>query len=114
MTKNIDTTTMGGRIKECRLKAGMTQEALAERLCTQKSLISMYENDKVDIKSSVVVELANALSTTVGYLVNNEGAEEEIDEQMQEMLMMFTCLSDDNLRHIAIEQLKVLANLMTN
>jgi hypothetical protein len=47
-------------------------------------------------------------------LVNNEGAEEEIDEQMQEMLMMFTCLSDDNLRHIAIEQLKVLANLMTN
>jgi transcriptional regulator with XRE-family HTH domain len=49
MTKNIDTTTMGGRIKDCRLKVGMTQEALAEKLCTQKSLISMYENDKVDI-----------------------------------------------------------------
>lgn len=74
----------------------------------------MYENDKVDIKSSVVVELANALGTTAGYLVNKEGVEEEVDERMQEMMVIFTCLSDDNVRHIAIEQLKVLANLTTN
>lgn len=111
MTKNIETTTMGGRIKECRLKAGMTQEALAERLCTQKSLISMYENDKVDIKSSVVVELANAINTTVGYLVNKEGAEEEIDEQMQEMIALFQGLGSDQLRKVALEQLRILSNL---
>ena len=111
MTKNIDTTTMGGRIKECRLKAGMTQEALAERLCTQKSLISMYESDKVDIKSSVVVELANAINKTVGYLVNKEGAEEEIDEQMQEMIALFQGLGSDQLRKVALEQLRILSNL---
>lgn len=111
MTKNIETTTMGGRIKECRLKAGMTQEALAERLCTQKSLISMYENDKVDIKSSVVVELANAINTTVGYLVNKEGAEEEIDEQMQEMIALFQGLGSDQIKKVALEQLKALKTL---
>ena len=111
MTKNIDTTTMGGRIKECRLKAGMTQEALAEKLCTQKSLISMYENDKVDIKSSVVLELANALDTTVGYLVNREGAEEEIDEQMKEMIVLFQGIGSDQIKKVALEQLKALKTL---
>lgn len=31
MTKNIDLTTVGGRIKAKRLEAGLTQEQLADR-----------------------------------------------------------------------------------
>ena len=48
--KKIDNSTMGGRIKEQRMKVGMTQEHLAELLCTTKAAISQYENNKVDIK----------------------------------------------------------------
>ncbi len=36
----------------------MMQEKLAEELCVKKSTISMYENDKVDIKGSILIELS--------------------------------------------------------
>ena len=42
--------TIGKRIRECRVKVGMTQEELAEALITKKSTVSAYENDKIDIK----------------------------------------------------------------
>lgn len=64
--------TMGMRIRECRVKMGMTQEELAGQICCKKSLISQYENDKVDIKGSIIVELAEYLGTTTGYLLNGE------------------------------------------
>ncbi len=48
---------------------GYTQEQLAEEMCVPKSTISAYENDKVDIKSSVIVELSNKIGTTPNYLL---------------------------------------------
>ena len=44
-------TTLGERIRAQRTLMQMTQEELAEALCVKKSTISMYENDKVDIKA---------------------------------------------------------------
>ena len=70
--KEIEVNTMGARIRECRKKMGMTQEELGEKLCCKKSLISQYENNKVDIKGSVIVELAGVLDSTAGYLLNGE------------------------------------------
>lgn len=61
--------TLGQRIKECRLRKGMTQENMAEALLTKKSTISAYENDKIDIKISVLKEIATVLDTSVFYLV---------------------------------------------
>ena len=49
--------TIGKRIREMRLAAGMSQEQLAEALCTKKCTISAYETDKIDIKSSILKEL---------------------------------------------------------
>ena len=43
--------TVGMRIRECRVKMGMTQEELAIRMCTKKSTISAYELDKIDVNS---------------------------------------------------------------
>ena len=34
--------TLGMRIKECRMKMGMTQDELAEALLTKKSTISVF------------------------------------------------------------------------
>ena len=45
--------TIGQRIKECRKNKGMTQEALAEKMLTDKSTISLYENDKIIIMDSI-------------------------------------------------------------
>ena len=59
--------TMGDKIRALRIVRGMTQEDLAEKMFMRKSTISAYENDLIDIKSSVIVELAKALNTLPGY-----------------------------------------------
>ena len=106
--KKIDNSTMGGRIKEHRLKMGMTQEELAEKMFTTKMTISHYENNLTDIKGSVIVELAIVLATTAGYLLNNEVIIEDEDEQMKEMMEMFQELESEKMKKIALEQLRVL------
>ena len=64
--RNTDAgNTMGTRIREMRKAAGMSQEQLAEILCTKKATISAYENDHIDIKSSIVLEIAKALNCSI-------------------------------------------------
>ena len=100
--------TLGQRMKECRVKKGMTQEVLAEILYTKKSTISEYENDKIDLKYSVLKEIAKALDTTVSYLAGEQ------DEDMEEVLQMAIVLQqikNKDLRKAAIEQVRVLARI---
>ena len=60
-TINSMKKTLGERIREQRILMQMTQEELAEELCVKKSTISMYENDKVDIKGSILIEPSGIL-----------------------------------------------------
>ncbi|MDD3415444.1 MAG: helix-turn-helix transcriptional regulator [Lachnospiraceae bacterium] len=109
--RKIDNSTMGGRVKEQRIKMGMTQEELAEKMFTTKAAISQYENNKVDIKGSMIVELAGILDTAAGYLLNKEVGVEDMDEQMKEMMVTFKSLRDEKIRQIALEQMKNLSEL---
>lgn len=109
--KKIDNRTMGGRIREQRIKMGMTQEELAEKMFTTKMTISHYENDQTDIKGSVIMELAGLLETTAGYLLNGEVDMVGMYEQMKEIREAFMRLGNDKIRQIALEQMKVLATL---
>ena len=109
--KKIDNSTMGGRIKEQRMKMGMTQEELAEKMLTTKMTISHYENDHTDIKGSVIVELAGILGTNAGYLLSNEIALGDVDAQMKEMIEIIRGLGNDEIRRIALEQMKLLTHL---
>ena len=111
MTKKMDTTTIGGRIRNCRLKVEMTQEELAVRLCTTKPLISQYENNKVDIKGSIILELAKILETTTGYLLNEELSGDMMDLIEKEMIILLKMLENDKIRHVALKQLKALASI---
>ena len=108
MTKKIDNTTIGGRIRQCRLRIGMTQEELAERLHSTKPLISQYENNKVDIKGSIILELAIILETSTGYLLNNECRANDMDEVEREIFTLLKNMKCENLRKVALEQLRTL------
>ena len=101
--------TLGKRIKECRLRKGMTQEALAEVLFTKKSTISEYENDKIDLKYSVLKEIAKALDTSVSYLSGEQ--DEDIDDEVMQMAIALQQIKSKELRRAAIAQVKVLAGL---
>ena len=107
MKKTEVKSTMGTRIREMRKAAGMSQEQLAELLCTKKATISAYENDRIDIKSSIVLEIANALGCTGSYLL--EGKQEgDVDARIIEILVK---LKNDQVKEIALRQLQALALL---
>lgn len=62
--------TLGGRIRELRRKAGLTQSALAERIgYSTKASISKIESDVLDVNQSTIVALAKALGVTPSTLM---------------------------------------------
>lgn len=101
--------TIGQRIKKCRMKMGMTQEELAEVLYTKKCTISAYETGKIDIKVSILRDIAKALNTTAGYLI--DGDEMGFDADVMQLAMMLQEMKNEDVRKAAIEQVKVLAKL---
>jgi len=84
MNISIKEETLGQRIRAQRIRLGMTQEELAEVTYIPKPTISNYENDRIDIKSSVIAELANALQTDPNYLILGEKATKADDGFMNE------------------------------
>ena len=99
--------TIGMRIRECRIKMGMTQEELADVLQMKKITLSAYENDRIDIKISILKEIAAGLGTTVAYLV--EGEESEFGLEVMQVARFLQGIENENLRKAAMEQVKVLA-----
>lgn len=81
----------------------MTQE----ELCVKKSTISMYENDKVDIKGSILIELSGVLHTSPNYLLGME----EYEEDLLEIITVYKNLKGSKTKQIALEQMKLLATM---
>ena len=76
-------TGIGERINARRKELGMTQEELSKKLgYKNKSTISQIENGVNDIMQSKVASFAEALNTTVAYLVGLE--ERKRDEIRQD------------------------------
>jgi transcriptional regulator with XRE-family HTH domain len=63
-------TSFGKKLKECREGKGISQSELAKSLNTNHSIIGKYERDEVAPSIDVVKKLADALDTTVGYLLS--------------------------------------------
>ena len=106
MTKNIDLTTVGGRIKAKRIAAHITQEELAEMLCVKAPVISKYENNLVNIPNDTLQALVKALDTTASYIM--DGIECTLSEDEKELLALFNSLKNDQLKKVALGQLKAL------
>ena len=96
--------TIGKRIREMRLAAEMSQEQLAEALCTKKCTISAYETDKIDIKSSILKELATVLHCSASYLLEGH-KEPEVDARLVTMLKE---IEKNGLTEVALMQLRAL------
>ncbi len=101
--------TIGQRIKECRVKMGMTQEELAEALYTKKCTISAYETGRIDIKVSILKDIAKALNTTAGYLMEGEAV--GFDTDVMQVAIMLQEMKNEDVRKVAIEQVKALGKL---
>ena len=98
---------LGIAIAALRKMRGMSQEQLAEILCTKKATISAYENDHIDIKSSIVLEIAKALNCSGSYLLEGKKAE-ALDARIMDALLE---LKNDQMREVALKQIQALALL---
>ncbi len=105
MTNYIIEETLGQRIKAQRIRMGWTQERLADEMCVPKSTISAYENDRVDIKSSVIVELSIKLNTTPNYLL---GIEE--DPHIGDFVSRIMRITDTKIQEMLFIQVEALAD----
>lgn len=57
-TSGYEEFMIGACLKELRLESGMTQQELADRLQTKKSVISRMENHSCDIRLSTLQKVA--------------------------------------------------------
>ncbi len=111
MTKNIDTATIGGRIKYCRIKQELSQEELAEMLFTTKQMISAYENEKVELKCNMLLDFAKSLNVSASYLLEGRVDQAPENKQLSELMRTFLELGDAKLQAVALAQIMALAQL---
>lgn len=62
-------STIGERIHEKRVAAGMSADELAEKIGKNRATIYRYENGEVDIPISVIEKLAVELNVSITYLL---------------------------------------------
>lgn len=109
MTKKIDTTTIGGRIKSARTNKGLTQQELADQLYIPMTTLSTYENNKAELKGSVAVEIASVLGVTTDYILI--GNNDVLSPLEQELLAIFRSIDNINLQKVGLDQLKCLLSI---
>ena len=108
MNISIKEETLGQRIRAQRIRLGMTQEELAKATFIPKPTISNYENDRIDIKSSVIAELANALETDPNYLIMGEKAPEADNRFMDEAADLLSKITDPKVQELLLKQIRAL------
>jgi len=59
-------------IKNCRLRAGLTQKELAEKAGTSPKSISVWENELFEPRISSLELIANALGVTLDFIIQKE------------------------------------------
>lgn len=64
--------SLGQRISEYRIKRGWSQFDLAEKVGMSTSSIGMWETDKRDPNSQMIVKLANVFNITCDELLGNQ------------------------------------------
>lgn len=111
--KEIDTTTMGGRIQALRLQKGWSQEELGFRIgVNNKSVISFYEHDTRVVSVSVLQVLANEFGTSIDYLVNGtESCEKEVDQDVLLAIKLLKNLRTEKGKKAALEHIKLVIDM---
>lgn len=72
MQKEIDYVKLGLKIKTIRKEQGLTQEKLAELVQCNVTHISNVENNYSTPSLNLLFCIANALNTTIDYLLSNQ------------------------------------------
>ena len=95
--------TFGQRLSRLRKQSGLTQEELACLLYRKKNTISQYENDEVDMRASVIEQLAKVLYVRPGYFFGEPDNGMEAEKGARDTLKN---IRDQRFMRAAYEHLK--------
>ena len=70
--KELDFALIGQKVREVRTEKKLTQEYIANTTGVNVSHISNIETNKVKVSLTLLVQICNALDTTVDYILENE------------------------------------------
>ena len=104
--KNIDITTVGGRIKKLRMEKGLSQEELAEMLFLNAKNISAYENNRNEVPSAVLADLAKALDSSMDYIYTGIETVEDDDPDIAEAIEMLKKIGNKALLKMVVKNIK--------
>lgn len=68
----VDFKRISKKLKEIRISKGLTQEYVANMADVNTSHISNIENNRVKVSLNTLVQICNALDTTVDYVLSDE------------------------------------------
>ena len=72
MQQEINYAGLGIKIKEIRQNRGLTQDSVAEIVGCNTSHISNIENNHTKVSLNVLLAIANALDTSIDYLLSEQ------------------------------------------
>lgn len=78
--------TFGQRLKELRIKSGLTQEELGKKIKLSKSNISKYESGDVEPNMQTLIEISRLFKCSTDFLL---GATDDLDQKVKENELNF-------------------------
>lgn len=102
MQQEIDYGKLGLRIKEVRLRRKLTQDNLAEMVGCNTSHISNIENNYTKASLNVLLAIANALDTSIDYLLTEQYGNESLAIENEILREVRKCDSQTKTRILKI------------
>ena len=77
--------SLGTRIRECRQRARLSQEKVAELVGVSRQAVTKWESDQSAPNTENLFRLAEVLGTTVDFLITSEADNRSVAEQVYQM-----------------------------
>lgn len=114
---NKYTVAIGKLLKSAREEANLSQGDLSKKVYRRRATISDMENGKADIDMVLLTLFAHVLNKPITYFFPthlHRLDKVDLTQLEQELLIWFRKLPEDDIRILAIEQIKVLSRMGVN
>lgn len=81
----------GARLKVAREQAALSQQELADKVHTSKSMISSYENGTCDPRQSIIPPLADVLNVSIKWLMLGDEDENQAFSSIHDLPFSIVC-----------------------
>lgn len=106
--KDLDFDNIGKKIKERRIAKGLTQDYVANVADVNTSHICNIENNRVKVSLTTLVQICNALDTTVDYILSDEYTDS--DSVLNQTVITELKKCDQNTKERILKIIQILAD----